>query len=182
MDTSRPTTRPTRGRPNKHDAITRAARTVFGRDGYSRTTTDAIAREAAVSTRTLYKHFGSKEQLFSYVLLDSATRVADAFVEYVEAGLRDATGLEQQLVAIGRALVAHRIDFPDHFAMVAVISVEGRHFPEELYEAWQQAGPLRVQAEVVRRLQALADAGLLRITDPRRTALHFTTLTTFEAH
>jgi AcrR family transcriptional regulator len=170
-----------RGRPAKHDAIVHAARAVFGRDGYARTTMDAIAREAAVSTRTLYKHFGSKEELFSFALQQSATRVADAFCEYVAAGLRSATDLEEQLIAIGRALVAHRLDFPDHFALVQQINAEGRHFPRPLLDAWQQAGPLRVQAEVARHLQALVDQDQLRAADPNRMALHLTALATFES-
>ncbi|MEV4760870.1 TetR/AcrR family transcriptional regulator [Micromonospora sp. NPDC049559] len=170
-----------RGRPSKHDAIVHAARAVFGRDGYARTTMDAIAREAAVSTRTLYKHFSSKEELFSFVLQQSATRVADAFCEYVAAGLHGATGLEDQLIAIGRALVAHRLDFPDHFALVQQINAEGRHFPRPLLDAWQQAGPLRVQAEVARRLQALVDQGELRAANPSRMALHLTALATVES-
>lgn len=172
---------PRRGRPAKHEAIVRAARAVFGRDGYARTTTDAIAREAGVSTRTLYKHFGSKERLFSVVLAESATRVADAFLDYVERGLREAGGLEERLVAVGRALVAHRIDFPEHFALVEMINFEGPHFPSRVLEEWREAGPLRVQSEVVRRLEELASEGLLRIADPERAALHLIALTTFEA-
>ncbi|WBB73458.1 TetR/AcrR family transcriptional regulator [Micromonospora sp. WMMD1128] len=170
-----------RGRPAKRDAIVLAARAVFGRDGYARTTMDTIAREAEVSTRTLYKHFGSKEELFSFVLEQSANRVADAFCEYVTAGLEQADGVAEQLIAIGRALVAHRLDFPDHFALVRQINAEGRHFPRAMLDAWQQAGPLRVQAEVVRRLQALVDRGDLRAAAPERMALHFTALTTFES-
>ncbi|MBE3012692.1 TetR/AcrR family transcriptional regulator [Microbispora sp. NEAU-D428] len=172
---------PRRGRPAKNEAITRAARAVFGRDGYARTSTDAIAREAGVSTRTLYKHFGSKERLFSVVLAESATRVADAFAEYVERGLREASGLEERLIAVGRALVAHRVDFPEHFALVEMINVEGPHFPRQLLEEWREAGPLRVRGEVARRLGELAAEGLLRIADARRTALHFIALATFEA-
>ncbi|MFI7034804.1 TetR/AcrR family transcriptional regulator [Microbispora rosea] len=181
MDGSDRPESPRRGRPAKDEAITRAARAVFGRDGYARTTTDAIAREAGVSTRTLYKHFGSKERLFSVVLAESATRVADAFAEYVERGLREASGPEERLVAVGRALVAHRVDFPEHFALVQMINTEGPHFPRELLEEWQEAGPLRVRGEVVRRLEELASEDLLRISDPRRAALHLIALATFEA-
>ncbi|SCG57491.1 TetR/AcrR family transcriptional regulator [Micromonospora humi] len=178
-ETSHPN--PGRGRPAKRDAVVSAARVVFGRDGYARTTMDTIAREAEVSTRTLYKHFGSKEELFSFVLEQSATRVADAFCEYVTEGWARADGVTEQLSVIGRALVAHRLDFPEHFTLVRQIDAEGRHFPRALLDAWQQAGPMRVQAEVVRRLQALVDRGDLRAADPDRTALHFTALTTFES-
>ncbi|WP_281689100.1 TetR/AcrR family transcriptional regulator [Pseudonocardia thermophila] len=172
---------PRRGRPAKRDAITRAARTVFGRDGYARTTTDAIAREAGVSTRTLYKHFPSKERLFTTVLAESATVVADAFVDQVERGMRAGAGLEDRLAVIGRALVAHRAEFPEHFALVRMIDVEGPHFPAELREEWQEAGRRRVRREIAHRLQELAAEGLLRVTDPERAALHLIALTTFES-
>jgi AcrR family transcriptional regulator len=172
---------PRRGRPAKRDAIVQAARAVFGRDGYARTTTDAIAREAGVSTRTLYKHFPSKEELFSTVLALSATRVADAFFSYVEDGLRGVTDPEQQLLAIGHALVAHGLDFPDHFALVQQINAERQHFPAAMLDSWLQAGPLRVRAEVIRRLSAFVEQGVLRPSDPERMALQFTALTTFES-
>ena len=173
--------RPTRGRPAKRDAIVHAARAVFGRDGYARTTTDAIAREAGVSTRTLYKHFPSKEELFSTVLALSAVRVADAFMSYVEDGLRGVTDPQEQLLAIGHALVAHGLNFPDHFALVQQINAERRHFPPAMLDAWRQAGPLRVRAEVIRRLSALVERGALRSGDPERMALQFISLTTFES-
>ncbi|MEV6967825.1 TetR/AcrR family transcriptional regulator [Hamadaea sp. NPDC051192] len=177
-ETSQPSTR---GRPAKRDAIVEAARAVFGRDGYARTTTDTIAREAGVSTRTLYKHFPSKEALFSSVLAMSAVRVADAFSAYLDDGLRDATGPEEQLFVIGHALVAHGLDFPDHFALVQQINAERRHFPAEMLDGWLQAGPLRVRAEVVERLGVLVEEGVLRSGDLERMALHFTALTTFES-
>ena len=53
-----------RGRPDKRRAIMRAANLVFGRDGYTRATVDAIAREAGVSKKTIYNHFDDKEALF----------------------------------------------------------------------------------------------------------------------
>ncbi|MFD0331899.1 TetR/AcrR family transcriptional regulator [Streptacidiphilus monticola] len=65
--------------PEKRAAITRAALTVFGRDGYSRAGMDALAKEAGVSTRTVYNHFpGGKEQLFATVIHDSADAVRAA--------------------------------------------------------------------------------------------------------
>ena len=161
------------GRADKRRAITRAARVVFGRDGYVRTSIDAIATEAGVSTRTIYNHFGGgKEQLFSAVLHASAGRVAEGFVDNVERHLAGAD-LRADLVALGRAFAAQRTDFPEHFAMVRQIRGEASHFPPAVIDAWQEAGPLRVQREVARRLQQLAERGLLRIGDPSRAAVHF---------
>lgn len=166
-----------RGRADKREAITRAARIVFGRDGYSRTSIDAIATEAGVSTRTIYNHFEDKEQLFSGVLHASASQVADGFTANVERHLTG-TDLRSDLLALGRAFAAQGTDFPEHFAMVGQIMAEAPHFPSEIIDAWQQAGPLRVQGEVAGRLEQLADRGLLRVSDPTRAAIHFSALVT----
>lgn len=150
----------------------RAARVVFGRDGYARASIDAIAREAGVSTRTIYNHFAGKEELFSTVLEASATQVADAFIARVQAlPLSDLEGL-------GEALVSQALEFPEHFAMVRQITAEGGHFPAAVLDRWRQAGPLRVESEVADRLAALAAEGALRaVADPRRAAVHFIALT-----
>lgn len=165
------------GRADKREAITGAARTVFGREGYTRTSIDTIATEANVSTRTIYNHFEGKEQLFSAVLHASATQVADGFIADVERRLTGAD-LKDDLVALGYAAAAVRTDFPEHFAMVGQIGVETLHFPPETINAWRQAGPLRVLHEISRRLRQLADGGLLRIDDPSRAAVHFSALVT----
>jgi TetR/AcrR family transcriptional regulator of autoinduction and epiphytic fitness len=55
----------------KRAAILKAAREIFLRDGYSRAAMAEIAREADVSTATLYKHFDSKETLFAAVVQDA---------------------------------------------------------------------------------------------------------------
>ena len=165
-------------RPQKREAITRAARTVFGRDGYSRASIDAIAAEACVSTRTLYNHFESKQQLFVSVLETSAAQVADGFVANVGRGVSD-DDLEGDLIAIGRALIAQQTDFPEHFAMVRQILPEAPHFPPGVLEAWQEAGPRRVEHEVARRLEQLAERDLLRVEDPAQAAVHLIALTAF---
>jgi AcrR family transcriptional regulator len=160
----------------------RAARLVFGRDGYSRSSIDAIAAEAEVSTRTIYNHFDTKEELFTTVLRESATQVADAFLDTSrrDCGAPDAARLSADLVALGRALAAQRTDFPEHFAMVRQINAEAPHFPREVFEMWRAAGPARVMSEVASRLQAFAEDGLLRLEDPARAAMHFTALTNAE--
>ena len=45
------------GWQRKHDAIAAAAPVLFARDGYERTSVDAIAAEAGVSKRTVYSHY-----------------------------------------------------------------------------------------------------------------------------
>lgn len=164
-------------RAGKRASITQAARDVFGRDGYARTSIDAIAAEAGVSTRTIYNHFAGKEQLFSAVLHDSATQVADEFTAAVQQTV-GGIDLRSDLLALGRAFASQGVKHPEHFAMVGQIQTERPHFPADVIDAWQQAGPLRVHNELARRFAALAERGLLRVGDPERAAIHFSVLVT----
>jgi AcrR family transcriptional regulator len=165
------------GRASKLSAIIQGARTVFGRDGYARASIEAIAAEADVSTRTIYNHFEGKEQLFAAVLHDSAARVADSFIDKVRQQLTGADA-RADLIALGLAFVARRTDFPAHFAMIDQFRTDGVHLPPVVAEAWEQAGPMRVQDEVARQLQRLGRRGLLRVGSPSRAALHFMALVT----
>ena len=167
------------GRPAKRSAITSAARTVFGREGYAASSIDAIAAEAMVSKRTIYNHFDGKEHLFSELVVDSATQVADRFLADVERTFTSADAAHG-LMALGRAFAAQRTTFPEHFAMVGQVRAQERHFPPAVIDAWQKAGPLRVKAEVARRLNELADRDLLHVEDPVRAAEHFGLLVTAE--
>lgn len=193
-----------RGRAHKRAAVLAAARAVFGRSGYVRTSIDAIAEEAGVSTRTIYNHFASKDELFNAVLLHSAGKVAEEFIAQVHTQLAAisprppageppnpdpvgsvpvGSGPDAQAVleVVGRAMVAHRADNREHFALVRQISAEADHVPPSVLEGWQEAGPLRVHAEVMTRLAQLRDRGLLEVTDTRRAALHFIALVQIEA-
>ena len=61
----------------KQAAILRAAQDNFLKNGYSRAGMAEIARDADVSTATLYKHFASKEALFRAVVKNVASMTGD---------------------------------------------------------------------------------------------------------
>ncbi len=157
-----------------------AARVCFGRDGYGRTGIDAIAEAAGVSPRTIYNHFDGKDELFAAVLLASAGEVAERFSERVARTLHG-TDVVEDLVALGLAFAAQRTDAPEHFAMIGQLRAEAHHFPPSTIARWQRAGPQAVQAELAGRLAELGDRGLLDVTDPRRTAAHFSAIVMAEA-
>jgi AcrR family transcriptional regulator len=171
-----PAASPRRGRPGKRDAIDKAARRVFGRDGYARASIDAIAAEAGVSTRTIYNHFPGKEQLFTSVLHDSAAKVASTFVD-MASRLDPADDVEDYLLGLAYALVAQSTEHPEHFAMVRRILAEVDLFPPEAMSAWLEAGPRRVEVETSRCLADLAARGLIAAPDPLVAARHFGALT-----
>ncbi|MEU6233001.1 TetR/AcrR family transcriptional regulator [Kitasatospora sp. NPDC047058] len=172
--------RPRRGLTEKRQAITRAARTVFGRDGYTRASIDAIAAEAGVSTRTIYNHFAGKELLFQTVLQESAAQVGDAQLDIIERRLGKVTDLEEDLTAFAHAWASPLAEFADHFGLVRQINAEARHLPKAALDAWQEAGPRRVLAALGRRFGELAEEGWLTAPDPGRAATHFVLLTATE--
>jgi AcrR family transcriptional regulator len=156
-------------RPAKRQAIIEAARAVFGRLGYVRAGTDAIAAEANVSTRTLYNHFPTKQDLFTTVLVEGATAVADAFVVRM-AALPPDRDAESTVLGIARALAAHRLDFPQHFATARHADVESEHLATDTIDARHAAGPERVRAAVAARLAQLSARGLVDLADPGQAA------------
>ena len=56
-----------KSRPDKHDAIIRAASEMFLAEGFDRTSLDQIAQRAGVSKQTIYSHFADKEALFKAI-------------------------------------------------------------------------------------------------------------------
>lgn len=60
----------TRDKSKKRAAILDGAIDVFIRSGYEQAGMDTIAETAGVSKRTVYNHFGSKENLFQAVVAD----------------------------------------------------------------------------------------------------------------
>src|SRR5580658_8576833 len=81
--------RPVGGSELKRSLIAQAALRLFLRDGFSRTSVDAIAEEAGVSKRTIYNHYGDKENLFLSVIRDTYATMIDVVVELMEKYLTD---------------------------------------------------------------------------------------------
>lgn len=146
---------------------------VFARDGYARASIDAIALEAGVSTRTIYNHFGDKETLFTSIVADSSARVRDVLIERTSEHLDAPDDLEASLVAVAHAWVATMREFPEHFALIRLLSSESNHFPPQVREQWQATGPEAARAELARHFGRLARQGLLVGDDPQRAATHF---------
>lgn len=166
-----------RGMPEKRKAIAQAARVVFGREGYSRASVDAIADQAGVSKRTIYNHFTDKEHLFHTVALEGAHQVSEAIAEIMERHLRKIVNLRDDLVAFATERAAAVTEFPDHFALVRTLEAEVTRIPPTLLDDWRKAGPLSGHLRLAPYLQRIADRGLLAFDDADSAANHFNLLT-----
>lgn len=156
----------------KHQAIARAALTLFASDGYERTSVDAIAAEAGVSKRTVYSHYGDKETLFLSVVRDTYEVMLARIGEIVGrvAWERD---LRSALICCMTEVTRSVIRSPERSTLVRLLMAEAPHFPDliELLHA-RQITPL-----VAAPLENLAAAGRLAGQDGRQAAEHLMALT-----
>jgi TetR/AcrR family transcriptional regulator, mexJK operon transcriptional repressor len=164
---------PVSGWQRKHHAIAGAALVLFARDGYERTSVDAIAAEAGASKRTVYSHYGDKENLFLLVLRETYDTMRDRVSDIVERNLRDVYDLRAALTACIREIVRTITRAPERATLVRLLISEAPHFPVIL-DLWHNRGIVPLIAEPLAKLAA---AGLLDTDDPARAAEHLSALT-----
>lgn len=74
-------------RTDKQQKIVEAAIKIFAKKGYTATSTNEIAKAAGVAEGTIFRHFGTKENLLLSVivpfLMEAAPIVADEFIQGV---------------------------------------------------------------------------------------------------
>ena len=78
-----------------------AARDLFSRQDYRRTTTREIAEAAGVSEYLLFRHFGSKAGLFREALVSPFTTFVESFSQTWQAVVPEETDEEQTFQIVG---------------------------------------------------------------------------------
>lgn len=169
-----------RNRPRsevKRNQIVRAARTLFLRDGYARSSIDMIAVAAGVSKRTLYSHFENKENLFLAIVEETTIEVTQRLVDLIDEQLAVLENPARQLTELGRALAASSAQFSEYQSLVSLVVAEARRSPA-IANAWLALGQEPVNRALSAHLSRFAAAGLLEIEDADEAAAHFTALVT----
>jgi TetR/AcrR family transcriptional repressor of mexJK operon len=168
--------RPEGGSEAKRAAMVQAAQRLFLRDGFDRTSVDAIADEAAVSKRTIYNHFGDKESLFVSVIGDFFDSMIAAVVEMMQRHLADIPDdqVEQHVIEFGceAAMLAARSS--ERVALIGLMMTEARRFPQLLAHEMR---PQTITGAIAERLVKLDARGLLDIREPGEAAQHLFALT-----
>lgn len=157
----------------KHDAIAAAALVLFARDGYERTSVDAIAAEAGVSKRTIYSHYGDKESLFLLVLRETYDAMRERVGGIVDRNLRDVDEVRPALTACIREIVRTITRAPGRSTLARLLISEAPHFPVIL-DLWHGRGIVPLIAEPLAKMAA---AGLIDTDDPAQAAEHLNALT-----
>ncbi|MPZ89595.1 MAG: TetR family transcriptional regulator [Nitriliruptorales bacterium] len=122
--------RKTRRPSQKPAAIRAAAQRLFLQHGLQQTSMDTVAAEARVTKQTVYRHFGSKEQLFVAVLKSLVVeRLHPDLLEAVPAGAQSGAELEDTLLTVANNILDHVLE-PTYINLVRILVAEAREFPE----------------------------------------------------
>jgi TetR/AcrR family transcriptional regulator, regulator of autoinduction and epiphytic fitness len=146
----------------KRTAILDAATDAFGAHGFELANLDAIAEAAAVSKRTIYKQFDSKEGLFLAVVRQLLERVTAL---HPSPPLAD-TPLADQLFVFAKAKVAAMLEDPSWSALMSIILsalVQNPTIARQMLQTYQAEDDWLTEW-----FKAAANSGQLCTVDPGR--------------
>ncbi len=169
------------------EKILKAALELFAERGYEGTKTQAIAKRAGFTEKTLFKHFPSKQELFTQTVYPAFLNLMQplmfgslqAIIKDEEMSLRDRL----------KALFKNRLSFmqkhPDQFRLIAQQLLFNPEFRKPFISFWQEQilpsmKPLLEQARASGEIRKLSDDTLLRtiISSVIGYAVHRTILNT----
>jgi AcrR family transcriptional regulator len=159
-----------RGRPQlRPDDETRqiiyeAARHEFAANGYAATSTETVARQAGISTKTLYRLVPNKAALFEGMVSDRLDRFLSDFNLQVPEEADIEAGLNAALMAYADL----GLD-PDVVALQRIILQETGQFPA-LAAAFYSNGIVRTTAALSKWLRLQVKRGLIVTDNPEETA------------
>jgi AcrR family transcriptional regulator len=155
-----------RGRPqvrcddDTKSLIIEAADQQFRENGYAAANINGIAQAAGVSTKTLYRLFPNKADMFSSIVSDRIGRFYLALDPSTLATMDLRQGLERLLMAYGMLTMSD-----DTIDMMRLVIAESERFPE-IATTFYQTAILGSNAIMEKWLRTQADRGLIRLEDP----------------
>lgn len=144
----------------KRREIMSAARALFMTEGYDETGMEAVAREASVSTATLYAHFPGKAELFRIMVEEMIAEIGDD----VRRGAEAKGGARARLTAFAKAYAAFCAN-PGTRAVLRVVCTERRRFSASAEAAQTRAREL-IGGAAIRLIKDLTDEGALAVQKP----------------
>lgn len=168
----------------KREAIVSAARELFLKEGFDRTSMDAISSMANVSKRTVYDYFGDKANLLAAVLETATEALFSALRESLDSHLSNSAPINS-LQDLEAALSAFAVDISttvigstNYTTVFALTSGLRTEFPALNSHTYSNAPEVAISE----RLTHFHQRGLLSITDAREAADHFIALTVLLAY
>ena len=149
----------TRSERKRRD-IMKAGQAVFLREGFSGAGMEVVAREAAVSTATLYAHFPSKGDLFVAVAEAAVANLAHDIEETL-----DASGDARSRLTAFALAYARLYTNPLSRAVFRLVTGERRRFTE-LAEHFRNRSRLALGGNAITLIGKLVEDGLLKVEKP----------------
>jgi AcrR family transcriptional regulator len=144
----------------KRRDILEAGQAVFLREGYAGAGMEVVAREASVSTATLYAHFPSKGDLFVAVVEEAVANLA----EDIEGTLDAPGGARERLLAFAGAYGRFYAD-PLSRAVFRLVTGERRRFAD-LADHFRNRSRRQLGGSAITLIGRLAEEGLLKVDKP----------------
>lgn len=144
---------------HKRREILSAARALFASEGYADTGMEVVARQASVSTATLYAHFPSKTDLFRAVVLGMVADAAQGIYSETPTG-----GARERLTTFAKAY-ADFCAHPGTRAVVRMVCAERRRFEDGGMQVEERARN-DIGKAALRIIEELAEAGELKVEKP----------------
>jgi AcrR family transcriptional regulator len=155
-----------RGRPqvrcddDTRSVIIEAANDQFHESGYAAASISAIAQNAGVSTKTLYRLFPTKADLFTSVISDRIGRFFLALDAGTLATANLREGLERMLTAYGRLTLSE-----ETVTIMRLVIGESDRFPEIAASFYEQA-IVKTNTLMENWLRTQVERGLIALDDP----------------
>jgi len=155
-----------RGRPqmrcdeDTRSVIIEAASRQFHENGFATASIAAIAQEAGVSTKTLYRLFPTKADLFSDLISDRIGRFLLALDPTTLAAADLRQGLERMLMAYGMLTLSE-----DTITMIRLVIGESDRFPE-IANSFYERAVVRTNTLMEGWLRRQIERGAIALEDP----------------
>lgn len=137
-------------RDAKEAAIIEAARATFLAHGYDAASMDQIALAAAVSKRTVYNRFRSKEELFAAAIEETCRRILPVDIAAIEASLSTGEFVSEMAHAFLKGILQ-----PEALALRRIAAFEAGRNPA-LGRSYLEHGPAFMAASFAPILERLA--------------------------
>jgi TetR/AcrR family transcriptional repressor of mexJK operon len=150
----------------KRAAILRGAKAVFLASGFEGANMDEVASRARVSKMTVYRHFGSKEDLFAGVITELGNMIVAEDLERIFAKRP-----EEALRRFARKMIDIVFD-PETIELHRIVVAECRRFPK-LGQFFYASGPQVCIDVLAKYLKRNRSNPHFRVRDPVRAAEEF---------
>lgn len=151
----------------KQAAVVAAAASVFLDTGYAGASMDEIAARSGVSKQTVYKHFTSKEALFTAVI-NQMMGEADTAVHQALPAVQNRRELEAFLLDYGVRLLTVALT-PGLMQLRRLVIAEAQRFPELARDLYARGAGRALEA-MGQAIEKLSEKHLLAVDDPAMAA------------